>query len=122
MRKRLQRFGPAIGWASLILIATSIPIPAPLASVSPSGADKLIHITLYGVLAWLTARGVEVWSIRNALVVFILVSAFAAIDEWHQSFIPGRFTSGADLVADILGAGVGVLAFQAAHRRRESVS
>ena len=122
MRKPLQRFGPAIGWASLILIATSIPIPGQLASVSPTGADKLVHFTMYGVLGWLTARGLGFPSMRTLLPAFLLVAGFGAIDEWHQRFIPGRSTDRADLVADIVGAGVGVLAFQAAFRRRESLS
>ena len=122
MRKPLQRFGPAIGWASLILIATSIPVPAPLASASPAGADKLVHVTMYAVLAWLSARALALPSTRGALIVVASVAAFGVLDELHQHFIPGRSTDVSDLVADIVGACVGVLAFLAAHRRRESVS
>ena len=111
-----------MGWASLILIATSIPIPGALATASPAGADKLVHATMYAVLAWLTARGAAAPTVRAGIVVFAAVAAFGAIDEWHQGFIPGRMSEGADLVADVIGAGVGVLAFQSAHRRRESLS
>jgi VanZ family protein len=111
-----------VGWASLILIATSIPIPGALATASPAGADKLVHATMYAVLAWLTARGAATPSVRAAIVVFASVGAFGAVDEWHQRFIPGRTPTPADLVADIVGAGFGVLAFQSAHRRRESLS
>ena len=122
MRKSLRRFGPALGWASLILIVTSIPIPGTLATASPAGADKLVHATMYAVLAWLTSRGAGAPSARAAMVVFAAVAAFGAFDEWHQRFVPGRMSSRADLVADVIGAGVGVLAFQSAHRRRESLS
>ena len=122
LRKPLQRFGPAVGWASLILIATSIPIPSALASTAPSGADKLVHVTMYGVLAWLTARAFDLPVMRAAIVAFAVVATFGALDEWHQRFVPGRTTDAADLVADIVGAGVGAIAFQAAHRRRESLS
>jgi VanZ family protein len=113
-----------VGWASLILIATSIPIPGALATASPAGADKLVHVTMYAVLAWLATRGAtpSVPSVRAGIIVFTAVAAFGAVDEWHQRFIPGRMSDTADLVADIIGAGVGVLAFQSAHRRRESLS
>ena len=110
-----------MGWASLIFIATSIPIPGALATASPAGADKLVHATMYAVLAWLTARGATA-SVRAGIIVFTAVAAFGALDEWHQRFIPGRMSDAADLVADVIGAGVGVLAFQSAHRRRESLS
>ena len=122
LRKLLQRFGPPLGWASLILIATSIPIPAPLASAPPVGADKFVHLTMYGVLAWLTARAFGVPTVRGGVTAVAVVAAFASLDEWHQRFIPGRMSEGADLVADVVGGALGVLAFQAAHRRRESVS
>jgi VanZ family protein len=122
LRKPLQRFGPAIGWASLILIATSIPIPAALASASPTGADKLVHFGMYAMLAWLAVGASAPATTRAALTAFAMVAAFGVLDEWHQQFIPGRSMSVADLVADVVGGGVGVLAFQAAQRRRESVS
>jgi VanZ family protein len=77
---------------------------------------------MYGVLAWLTARAFDLPVTRAAILAFSVVATFGALDEWHQRFVPGRTTDVADLVADIVGAGVGALAFQAAHRRRESVS
>jgi VanZ family protein len=86
------------------------------------GADKLVHVTMYAVLAWLSARALATPSTRGALVIFASVAAFGALDELHQRFIPGRSTDASDIVADIVGGAVGVLAFQAAHRRRESLS
>lgn len=77
---------------------------------------------MYAVLAWLSARAFASTSVRAALIVFVSVAAFGSLDELHQRFIPGRFTDASDLVADIVGGGVGVVAFQAAHRRRESLS
>ena len=77
---------------------------------------------MYGVLAWLTARGFEMPTTKSAITAFAIVAAFGALDEWHQRFIPGRSTAASDFVADIAGGAVGVLAFQAAHRRRESLS
>jgi VanZ family protein len=38
----------------------------------------------------------------------LVVSAFGASDEWHQSFVPGRFTDFWDWLADTLGAAIAV--------------
>lgn len=111
-----------MAWASLILIATSIPIPGTFASASPSGADKVVHGALYAVLAWLSSRAAGVSSARAAVAVAVATAVFAAFDEWHQTLIPGRTPVVADWIADVLGAGAGVLAFHTVHRRRESAS
>ena len=117
---RPVRWAPPLAWASLILIATSIPIPGSFASASPSGADKVVHGALYAVLAWLSCRAASVWSPRAALAIIVATALFATVDEWHQRFIPGRTPAVADWIADLLGVGVGVLGFHTARRRRES--
>lgn len=111
-----------MAWASLILIATSVPIPGTFVPASPLGADKLVHIALYAILAWLCCRAVPVTSMRAAIGTFAVTSIFGAVDEWHQRFIPGRQPATADWFADTLGGGAGVFAFQTARRRRESAS
>jgi VanZ family protein len=122
LSRLLQRWAPPVAWASLILIATSVPVPGTLASEAPIGADKLVHIALYGVLGWLTHRAVETVSARAAIRVFIVTSLLGAVDEWHQRFIPGRSPATADWVADTIGAATGILAFQTARRRRGSTT
>jgi VanZ family protein len=116
------RWGPPVAWASLILIATSIPNFGDLVPVGPPGADKLVHGTMYAVLGWLSARAVDASSLRTSLAVVLAASLFGAVDEWHQRFVPGRSPHTTDWVADTLGALTGVFAFQAARRRRESVT
>lgn len=111
-----------MAWASLILIATSIPVPDTFASDAPAGADKLVHIALYGVLGWLTSRAVATITVRAAIGIFLVTSLMGAADEWHQRFIPGRAPATADWIADTIGAGTGILAFQTARRRRGSAT
>jgi VanZ family protein len=48
----------------------------------------------------------------TAASVVLGVSLLGAVDEWHQSFIPGRSMSLPDWVADTAGATVGVLAIR----------
>jgi len=109
-------------WAAAILVATSWPNPH--VPDVPSG-DKVVHVALYAGLAWLVVRalGPATQGTRVALVV-VAVTAFAAADEWHQRFIPGRSTSTADWAADTGGATLGALAaaaVQLAAARRAGV-
>ena len=70
--------------------------------------DKVVHSLVYAALglAFLFALPPQ-WRHRQpilagcAAVFFCLL--YGATDEFHQSFIPGRFASGADLVADTGG-------------------
>ncbi len=99
---------PPVLWAAVILVGTSWPS----ISVGPDdilGLDKLVHFTMYGVLAFLVMRVSPARSsgVRIALVVLGLC-AFGAADEWHQGFIDGRSSSGLDWIADTLGVLTGV--------------
>jgi len=67
----------------------------------------LLHIPLYAVLAifWKIALEGRLQGVRsNSWVVILLCGGFGFLDEWHQSFVPGRDASLTDALADILGA------------------
>ncbi|MGQ0764894.1 MAG: VanZ family protein [Gemmatimonadota bacterium] len=108
-------------WAALILILTSLPASTvPEASPFPH-FDKLVHGSLYAVLAVLALR-VDRRGGRTsaqAPTILFLVACFAAIDEWHQRLVPGRQPSWGDWSADVLGATVGAVLFQLSRTRRE---
>ena len=95
-----------MAWAALILIVSS----TPATSLPETGfSDKLEHAGAYLVLAILTMRALPPASgSRDALVALVAMVAFAAIDEWHQRFIPGRYPDSLDWVADSVGVVVGV--------------
>jgi hypothetical protein len=108
---RLRWLPPAI-WAALILFLTSVPDPGALAPVSAfsfPGADKLVHCLMYLVLGWLASRALENASISRVVWMAVAILCFAALDEWHQFFIPGRDADVLDWVADSLGASMGIL-------------
>jgi hypothetical protein len=78
--------------------------------ISPS-LQNLLHIPAYAVLslawhwalvAWLRADQVQ------AYVACIIGSLYGVFDEWHQSFVPGRFASIVDALLDVAGAALGV--------------
>jgi len=92
----------ALVWAVLIFAASSLPGSA---VGLPSPWDKLAHAFTYAVLAWLLRRGGL--SLRAAIALAIL---YGLGDEWHQSFVPGRYSDLRDLLADAAGALLGGLA------------
>lgn len=103
------RWTPPVLWLAIVLVGTSWPKLA----LGPDGLglDKVAHFSAYAILAALSLRATLTPRRLTTLVAVVVgVSLLGAIDEWHQSFIPGRSMSLADWVADTAGAGLGVLA------------
>ena len=100
-------------WAAVLLVSSSWPNPG----VPQFGhGDKVVHALLFGVLAWLVGRAWSSLGPSRVALSFAGIAAFAALDEWHQAFIPGRSASVADWIADVGGAAVGLLAVAARRR------
>src|ERR1051326_3496430 len=77
---------------------------------------KAGHVSEYAVLAVLLYRAFvhTVFQSRRALsagLVLSLCAAYAASDEFHQSFVPSRTTSLRDVMIDICGAPLAVLLY-----------
>jgi hypothetical protein len=64
------------------------------------------HGRLAHVWEILDAKGC--WSKWPAWLAVLIVSAFGATDEWHQSFVPGRDCDVFDWLADTAGAALAV--------------
>jgi VanZ family protein len=73
--------------------------------------DKVVHAVGYAVFGVFCLRathgGLGRLRLRPTLAALVLVAGYGAFDEWHQRVVPGRFSSFADWVADLIG---GVLA------------
>lgn len=101
-----------LAWSAAILIATSIPGDQ-LPPAFPY-ADKFVHLGIYGVLGVLVGRACRLDrrpSRTGAVGVVRWVCAialFAAFDEWHQDFIPGRASDSTDWLMDVVGATAGL--------------
>lgn len=109
-------------WALLILALTSVPgADLPQASLFPE-ADKVVHFGLYAILGLLSVRAAFGEGSRDAALVrlvAIAIGIFAALDEVHQRFIPGRSMDVRDWMADVAGALVGMWIFDKVQKRRE---
>ena len=69
--------------------------------------DKLLHLVEYSILGYLAVNSFRAISKDQIIVVIISCLGFACFDELWQSFIPGRFSSGLDIIADGIGITVG---------------
>lgn len=67
--------------------------------------DKIVHFSIFGLLATLVARSPGVHRFRYAILA---VSLFGITDEIRQSFTPGRSVEFADWIADTSGAALAV--------------
>lgn len=72
----------------------------------PEPWDKLAHAAFFFVFALLLARFV---SLPVAFEVFVLAMLVGAADEIHQAFLPGRVAGWDDWLADVVGAGLGLV-------------
>jgi hypothetical protein len=77
---------------------------------------KLIHMTEYGLLWWLWLR---VLGFARPGLAAVIALAYAATDEFHQTFVHGRSGSPLDWAIDGGGVAVAWLAWRALVRRRE---
>lgn len=91
---------------------------------------KFAHLFVYSVLGMLIARlfkALTRWRLGwNYLISVLICAAYAATDEFHQSFIQDRTARPADVVLDTIGAMLGILLylsisqiFQAIHKKKQ---
>lgn len=82
---------------------------------------KLAHFTEYGVLTLAIAQAVRLW-VPWSKAVWIGVAVailYAASDEYHQTFIPGRVGTWTDVLVDGSGAVFYGLAFMWIFRKNK---
>ena len=104
------RTAPLSGWIVFISYACMSP-PSDLPSISFAISDKLAHAMLFGILAFLALRA---WTplgpirARSAWLVFLVATAWGYYLECLQGLPPDRSYDLMDLLADGVGAGIGV--------------
>jgi VanZ family protein len=114
----VRRWGPSVSWTVMIVLATSVPGDAIPHVPRIPGIDKVVHLVLYATLGWLVGGALAdaraTFSFGAAARAFAVIAVLAAVDEWHQQFIPGRGADALDWTADVMGAALG-LALAALH-------
>ena len=111
----MSRFGSPLAIMAVIWILSAQPdLRSGLDSDWDLVLRKLAHMAVFGalLLAWWRATGP-----RSAVAITL---AYAALDEWHQTWVPGRHGAVSDWAIDALGAGLAslVVVLSAVRRRR----
>ena len=116
---------PPLLYMALIFVVSSLEQPPlPMPEFEWLTIDKLYHFVEYAILggllaiAFVKAKPAVVPSKLIWLVATVLSILYGASDEWHQTFVPGRFATVADWVADALGSIAGVLAVYLYHKKK----
>jgi VanZ family protein len=118
----LKTHAPALAWAILIFIVSSIPRLHP-PDLGFHAQDKLAHAAEYGIFGWLLLRSFRALTPKHAKAVFLVLflgSVYAASDELHQLFVPGRRADVFDFLADAAGLALSQLILQLTVRRHRA--
>jgi len=89
--------------------------------LKPFSYPNLLHIVEYFILALLMFRVVNMGfrrkiGVRSSTLVVCFSLLYAISDEFHQSFVPGRYPDPWDVLSDFIGIVVGLLAIFAFQR------
>jgi VanZ family protein len=121
---RLLRWLPAAAQATLIFVLSAQPdlhlADEPLLDFV---LHKAGHLVVYAILGALIAWALDVpGAARSRTWTFSAVACliYAATDELHQGFVPGRHPTPVDIAIDMFGALVGLAAYAWVTRNRLS--
>jgi len=101
----------------LIFVESSIPMdggPHNIAFLTNLDPDlqNLLHIPLYGTLSflWLKFFFRSGRPLKHAVVYSLIVTiCYGCLDEFHQSFVPGRYGGLLDIYLDAGGSVLGIM-------------
>ncbi|HEX7419406.1 MAG TPA: VanZ family protein [Thermoanaerobaculia bacterium] len=100
-----------------------LPASSPAFDAAHFALRKSLHVLAYGLLGFLTFRAVrgekKGWTLRWSVTAVLLAVSIASLDEWHQSFVPGRTGTPLDVVVDCAGATLAQLFSKIADRRSQ---
>jgi VanZ family protein len=106
------RWLPVLVWAGVIFAFSSVPSLNSGLGTWDYVLRKGAHMTEYAILAGLLIRatGSFAWA-------FGIAVAYAATDEFHQTFVRGRHGSPIDVGIDAVGALIGIAVWRSKLRR-----
>jgi len=76
---------------------------------------KLAHMASFGLLWLLMLR-----ALARPVLAAVITLAYAASDEWHQSFVEGRTGAPSDVAIDAAGVGIAVALWAYSQPRSEA--
>ena len=104
--KSTRRFWFSGLWSLIIMILCFMPDndSMNISFLSQLHVDKLAHMVMYTILAFLLKRdGLKMW-----VVFFLCFSLGFFIEIWQGCFLPSRYFEFYDLIANIIGYFIGI--------------
>jgi VanZ family protein len=100
--RALLRFLPPVVWMGVIFaLSAQSDLSSGLSWDFP--LRKAAHMTEYGILWWLLQRALG--ESRRAVAAAVAI-AYAATDEFHQTFVSGRHGTPVDVLIDTAGIAI----------------
>ena len=111
LRQHASTWLPLLAWMALIYRFSDQPdLPQVGSTLLDLLIKKGLHALAYAILASLWWRALRSTSSGHPLRwAWLLACLYAASDEWHQTFVPGRSGQPSDVLIDALGALAAVL-------------
>ena len=101
MRRSVAHWLPPLAIAAVIWFLSDQPdLKSGLDSSLDLVLRKLAHMTVFGALL------ATLWRAAGPRWAVVLTLAYAALDEWHQTWVEGRNGAFHDWAIDAAGAGV----------------
>ncbi len=124
VRNWLIRWGPALLWmGAIFLVSSQSSLPQAPDTTLDLIIKKGLHLAAYGVLAGLFWRALgRRPAASRGMISWTLAVLYAATDEYHQTFVPGRHGRVMDLLFDGAGALLALWLIQRWERRRTSAA
>ncbi len=110
----------------LIFISSSIPmdknadVPKFIISLDPT-LQNLLHIPVFGLLAFLWLKSFTKYAIltfTKVIITLIITILFGCLEEFHQTFVSGRYGSLTDMLLNIVGIFMGIVFFYRSRKKR----
>ena len=79
----------------------------------PPALQNLLHVPMFGLLAWLWHWALRAWISRSELLTAAalgLAGGYGVLDELHQLEVAGRYASLTDLSLNLAGVGIALWA------------
>jgi VanZ family protein len=117
--RRLDPWGPPLLLMVVIFVLSAQPSLNSGLGLADEIGRKVVHFAEYALLAYLWWRALRTKLSADAalLAAFAIASAYAATDEFHQTFVSGRHGTPVDWLIDTAGAATAMLAVAKARRR-----
>ena len=122
----MKNYFPPLILMGLIFISSSIPmdknadVPKFIISLDPT-LQNLLHIPVFGLLAFLWLKSFTKYSIltfTKVIITLIITILFGCLEEFHQTFVSGRYGSLTDMLLNIVGIFMGILFFYRCRKKR----